>query len=115
MDVGKSTHSNGTGLRYGNPKLPYDLGKVTIPHGSLKPSMVWSGLYELASITTTLPDRPHANRIFESSGVNVKCQHRWPVGISARRLRESAENTWSLRAIAAETKMRLPARSKVRP
>src|ERR1022692_2739019 len=100
---------------YGNPKLPYDLGYVTIPQGNLNPSMVPTGLYEFASITTTLFDRPQAIRILESSGVNVKCQHLFPVGISASSWSESAENTWSLPARAAETKMRLPARSNASP
>src|SRR5271154_6769522 len=60
-------------------------------------------------------DRPQANKILESSGVNVKCQHLLPMGTSARSCRESAENTWSLPACAAETKMRLPARSNATP
>jgi len=86
-----------------------------MPHGSLNPSIVPTSLYELASITTTLFDRPQANKILESSGVNVKCQHLVPVDTSARSCRESAENTWSLPASAAETKMRLPARSNATP
>jgi hypothetical protein len=60
--------------------------------------MVPTGLYELTSITTTLFDRPQANRILESSGVNVKCQHLFPVGTSASSWSEPAENTWSLPA-----------------
>jgi hypothetical protein len=60
-------------------------------------------------MTTTLFERPHASKTLESSGVKVKCQHRWPVGTSASSWSESAENTCSLRASAAETKIRLPA------
>src|ERR1700685_3893008 len=86
-----------------------------MPHGILNPSIVPADLYELASITTILFDRPQASRIFESSGVNVKCQHLFPVGTSASSSRESAANTWSLPACAAETKMRLPARSNATP
>jgi hypothetical protein len=29
---------------YGNARLPYDLGYVTIPHGTLNPWIVWIGL-----------------------------------------------------------------------
>ena len=79
--------------RYGKSRLPYDFGYVTIPHGSLNPSIVRTGLYEFASTTITLLDRPQANRICESSGVNVKCQHLCPIGISAISCIESAENT----------------------
>jgi hypothetical protein len=64
-----------------------------MPQGSLNRSIVPTGLYETASITTILFDRPQANKILESSGVNVKCQHLLPVGTSARSCRESAENT----------------------
>jgi hypothetical protein len=86
-----------------------------MPQGSLNPSIVPTGLYETASITTTLFDRPQANKILESSAVNVKCQHLLPVDTSARSCRESAENTWSLPAIAAETKCACPlARTRLR-
>ena len=101
--------------RYGKSRLPYDFGYVTMPHGSLNPSIVRTGLYECASTTITLLDRPQANRICESSGVNVKCQHLCPMGISAISCIESAENTWSFRAIAAATKILLPVRSKASP
>src|SRR5215469_14741693 len=100
---------------YGKSRLPYDFGYVTIPHGSLNPSIVRTMRYEFASTTITLLDRPQANRICESSGVNVKCQHLCPMGISAISCIESAENIWSFRAIAAATKIRLPARSKASP
>src|SRR5215813_10310101 len=101
--------------RYGKSRLPYDFGYVTMPHGSLNPSIVRIGLYECASTTITLLDRPQANNICESSGVNVKCQHLCPMGISAISCIESAENTWSIRAPAAATKILLPARSKASP
>src|ERR1051325_5025156 len=96
--------------RYCKSRLPYDFGYVTMPHGSLNPSIVLTGLYECASTTITLLDRPQANRICESSGVNVKCQHLCPIGISAISCMESAENTWSFRAAGAATKILLPAR-----
>lgn len=48
---------------YGKSRLPYDFGYVTIPHGSPNPSIVRTGLYEFASTTITLLDRPQANRI----------------------------------------------------
>src|SRR5690242_19564190 len=94
--------------RYGKSRLPYDFGYVTIPHGSLNPSIVRIGQYECASTTITLLDRPQANNICESSGVNVKCQHLCAMGISAISCIESAENTWSFRAPAAATRFSGP-------
>ena len=53
-------------------------------------------------------DRPHASITFESSGVNVKRQLRWPMGTFPRSCKVSEEYTCRVFAIAAATKMRLP-------